>query len=104
LFEKGRTASAYPVKIIFLGSAMEEGRQVRAMFVVPKKKFKHANDRNKLKRRMREAYRLQKDGFYGTVGNTKLNLAFLYYANKTEEYSIISKAIGKLLNNLTQQM
>ncbi len=73
------------------------------MFVVPKKKFKHANDRNKLKRRMREAYRLQKGEFYTLMEKTKLNLAFLYYSSKAEEYDVIVKAMTKLLNNLTKQ-
>ena len=103
MFEKGRTLSAYPVKLIHLGSEAESGKQVRAMFVVPKKKFKHANDRNKLKRRMREAYRLQKEEFYTLVGACKLNLAFLYFGTKTEEYDVIFKAMAKLLNNLTKQ-
>ncbi len=74
------------------------------MFVVPKKKFKHANDRNRLKRRMRESYRLQKSEFYLSIGATKLNLAFLYYSSKAEEYEAISKATTKLLNNLTKQI
>jgi len=103
LFKKGRTQTANPVKLIHLGSEAESGKQVRAMFVVPKKKFKHANDRNKLKRRMREAYRLQKEEFYAQIGNCKLNLAFLYYGSKAEEYNVIFKAIAKLLSNLTKQ-
>lgn len=74
------------------------------MFVAPKKKFKHANDRNKLKRRMRESYRLQKEAFYKTTGNVQLNMAFLYYGSKSEEYAVISKATTKLLNNLTNQL
>ncbi len=73
------------------------------MFVVPKKKFRHANDRNKLKRRMREAYRVQKEEFYQKAGDCKLDLAFLYFGSKAEEYEVIFKAIAKLLNNLTKQ-
>ena len=103
MFEKGRSLSAYPIKLIHLGSEIEAGKQVKAMFVVPKKKFKHAKDRNKLKRRIREAYRLQKGEFYTAIGNTKLNLAFLYYGSKEEEYDVIFKAVAKLLNNLTKQ-
>lgn len=104
MFEKGQTISAYPIKVIFLGQKTEAKPEVKAMFVVPKKKFKHANDRNKLKRRMRESYRLQKGEFYGLVGSTKVNIAFLYYGNKSEEYDVIFKALAKLLNNLTKQI
>jgi ribonuclease P protein component len=102
LFEKGQTHSAYPIKLISLGQKTEVKADIKAMFVVPKKKFKHANDRNTLKRRMREAYRLQKGDFYDAVGITKLNLAFLYYGTKTEEYDTIFKAMTKLLNTLTK--
>ncbi len=102
MFEKGQTFSAYPIKLISLAQKTELKADVKAMFVVPKKKFKHANDRNKLKRRMREAYRLQKADFYTTIGVTKLNLAFLYYGNKTEEYDMVFKAVTKLLSNLTK--
>lgn len=104
LFEKGQTVNAYPIKLIYLGGRSESKTDVKAMFVVPKKKFKHANDRNKLKRRMREAYRLQKGEFYVSIGSYKLNLAILYYGNKTEEYDTIFKATAKLLNNLTKQI
>lgn len=74
------------------------------MFVVPKKKFKRANERNTLKRRMREAYRLQKAELYKTIGNTGLHLAFIYYGNKEEDYQSIYKSLSKLLNNLTRQI
>ncbi len=69
------------------------------MFVVPKKKFKHANDRNKLKRRMREAYRLQKKEFYDKMdGNkTNINLAFIYIGNTDEPYQVIFASVQKLL-------
>ena len=103
MFEKGQTHSAYPIKLISLAQKTEGKPDIKAMFVVPKKKFKHANERNTLKRRMREAYRLQKSGFYTEIGVTKLNLAFLYYGSKTEEYHTIFKAVVKLLNNLTKE-
>jgi ribonuclease P protein component len=81
-----------------------EKPEVKAMFVVPKKKFKRANERNTLKRRMREAYRLQKTGFYDAIGKTGLNLAFIYFGSKEEDYQAIFKALSKLLNNLTRQI
>ena len=48
------------------------------MFVVPKKKHKRANKRNIIKRRMREAYRLNKQTLYESVGNTKYDIMFVY--------------------------
>lgn len=76
------------------------------MFVVPKRKFKKAHDRNKLKRRMREAYRVSKAEFYNQIkqADVGLDLAFLYIGNKEEPYSVIYSALTKLLNVLTQEM
>lgn len=73
---------------------------VKAMFVVPKKKFKNAHDRNKLKRRMREAYRLQKTDLYTKLGPIGMDVAFIYYGNKPEEYTVIYQAFNKLLTAL----
>ena len=64
LFLKGSNAICYPLKLIYLETEIDYVNPCQAMFVVPKRVFKRAHDRNKLKRRVREAYRLNKAGFY----------------------------------------
>jgi ribonuclease P protein component len=75
------------------------------MFVVPKKKFKKAHDRNKLRRRMKEAYRLEKNEFYSSLsGSAELKLAFIYIANEAHDHSTITAAVHQLLSFVSKQI
>ena len=78
----------------------------QAMFIVPKRQFKKAHDRNKLKRRMREAYRLNKTNFYTLLesANKKIIVAFIFVGKKSEEYDLIEKAIVKGLNGFIDKI
>ncbi|MEL7064616.1 MAG: ribonuclease P protein component [Bacteroidota bacterium] len=58
LFKEGKTIYLPPLRVIYLPSDLLSNHQV--LFAVPKKRVKRAVTRNKLKRRMREAYRLNK--------------------------------------------
>ncbi|MBL7894804.1 MAG: ribonuclease P protein component [Bacteroidia bacterium] len=101
LFKEGKSKSAYPVKLIYVAFPDDPNPQIKAMFVAPKKKFRDAHQRNKLKRRMREAYRLQKTTFYeGRTQEVALHLAFVYIGSEAQPYDAIYKAIQKLLTNL----
>jgi len=99
LFSSGKGALVYPLKAISLETPVNLQTQAQAMFVVPKRQFKKAHDRNKLKRRMREAYRLNKSLLYQELQlkNKKKIIAFIYVGKKEENYSSIEKAIKKLL-------
>jgi len=102
LFQKGSTAIAFPIKLIYLETDIDYVNPCQAMFVVPKRAFKRAHDRNQLKRRMREAYRLNKTGFYETVisKNKKIILSFLFVGKKAEEFLKIETAIKAHLKKI----
>jgi ribonuclease P protein component len=103
LFSKGKSSFGHPLKFIYMQVETDLQFQAQAMFVVPKRQFKKAHDRNLLKRRMREAYRLHKLNFYQqlSTANVKVVCAFIYVGKKQEEYITIEKAIKQNLNSVT---
>lgn len=103
LFEKGKSKTVFPVKLMYRVAEFESLYPVQAMFVVPKKKFRRANRRNTLKRRMREAYRLNKETLYEALGSRKLEIAFIYVHHEEQDYAHLAKCIQQLLTFLVSQ-
>ncbi len=87
---------------MYVVSACQEGTRAAAMFVVPKRNFKHAHDRNLLKRRMREVYRKTKSAFVQkhTASPVRISICFLYTSKNEEAYPKIEQAIQILLDKI----
>ncbi|MFD2286822.1 ribonuclease P protein component [Pedobacter petrophilus] len=96
LFKNGSSFLLYPFRISYL--FIDESASVPAQVVinVPKKRYKRAVDRNLLKRRIREAYRLNKqEEFYNQLGTGSGFLLFSiqFVGKKKYEFSFIQKKL-----------
>lgn len=103
LFSNGKAITCYPLKVIYLLQQIEHNDiGAAAMFVVSKKKFKRAVDRNLLKRRVREAYRLTFHEINQVCVDRKitLNMAFLYLSSQQESYDSIHKSMQTIFNGI----
>lgn len=95
LFLEGKQLRKFPLKAVYLFSP--ENETVKIGVSVPKKLIRKAVDRNLLKRRIREAYRLNQFKINSKNG---LNVMFIYSTNQVLDYPEIEKAMLILLGDL----
>lgn len=98
LFEEGKTASKFPIKVFYL--PLDGAQNTMATFAVPKRTFKSAVTRNRIKRQLREAYRLQKEGLITNNGKN-FALLFLYISKDNPQQPALSSSMLALLKKIT---
>ena len=91
------TALVYPLRMAWRVDGVREVKVARFLVSVPKKRLRHAVDRVAMRRRVREAYRLNRDLM---PRDLPLDIAFIYVADKLLPYSRIETAMRRLLTEL----
>ena len=131
LFEKGQKSACFPFRIILNANysmyqmpvfdAFERESEefnvpkfeckCQILVSVSKRNFKNASDRNRLKRQIREAYRLKKDDFLKKINdhlaqNTNLfiHIGFIYTSKVKEPYSLIERKMEKALEEIANKI
>ncbi len=98
VFEEGQSISAFPLKLIYLQTDFNDGVSLKTGVSVPKRLHKNAVDRNRIKRLIREVYRLNKSKYFN---NSSTPYAFMIlYLSK--DGTTFEKLDGKM-NELFQK-
>ena len=105
LITKGGKIKNFPFFVRFLVIENSDS-PVKLLISVPKKKFKLAYKRNRIKRLIREAYRLNKQSLYNCLNenNTKILLSVSFYDIKTPDFELVEKKIIYIISKLCKKI
>jgi ribonuclease P protein component len=92
----------HPFKVYYSFSPLQQEPALQAAFGVSSRVFKKAVDRNRIKRLVREAYRLQKGGLQTAIepSGKKLAVFFLYTGKELPEFTAVKEKMGVVLERL----
>lgn len=108
LFAEGKRIKAFPLRIFY--KKIPEHNSIspsKVAFTVSKKKFKRTVDRNRIKRLMREAFRLEKHQINHHLNDFKreyLAIVVIYVGQNIPSYQTIHEATKKMLDRLIKEL
>lgn len=120
LFAGGNASMAvFPLRVVFMkvekatesseaskvSDALKAAPPVSILVSVPKKRFRHAVDRNRMKRLVREAYRLNKHILWEALEgkDERLVLAFVCITDSLPSFSMVQKSVKKALVRIAER-
>lgn len=107
LYKEGRRFVAFPLRVTIKKSAGTgaENPLCKVLIWAPKSLFKHAVDRNHLRRLIREAYRLEKEPLeaYCETQPCTIELAFNYMDKEVHDFETIRRAVRKAIKKITNE-
>ncbi len=113
----GRSMAAYPLRAVFMmeesggnsetvasGERGEAGVPAQIFISVPKRLLRHAVDRNRAKRLVREAYRHNKGILWDALAGRQMALAFLWISPRLADYKTVEQKLVNLLHRITEEI
>lgn len=106
LFKEGKSFSMFPLRLVWKTVEREQAYPVQFTVSVPKRSFPRAVHRNQIRRKIREAYRLQKHLLYEALAedDQQYALMFLFIAKKAMTYQEIDQAVNKVIKRFIRQL
>jgi ribonuclease P protein component len=106
MFKQGQSFAQYPLRLVWL--EMEERQSdfpAQFALTVPKKKYKKAVQRNRIRRLMREAYRLNKHRLYDALqeGERQVALLVIYTGQEIMTFAEIEAAMQQTLRRFVKK-
>ncbi|HBI59092.1 MAG: ribonuclease P protein component [Duncaniella sp.] len=95
------SALVFPLRVAF---SLNDRRAVKCpqfLVSIPKKRLHHAVDRVKMRRRVREAYRLNR---HLLPPDLPVDIAFIYVASELKDYAAVERAVTRLLTKISQTL
>lgn len=101
LFSKGESTKQFPVRMVFIPWITDSTNKTQVGFSVSKRNFKNAVDRNRIKRQLRECYRLNKNEVLTNLQHTYAVL-FIYIHHQSKPYDVLNEAMKTCMSKLVE--
>jgi ribonuclease P protein component len=106
LVQEGRSVHHPPIRLTWQVQTLSTGFPAATAFTVPKRNFRRAVDRNRIKRQLREAFRKNKATLYSFLEqhHREVVLLFVFTGRKLPDYRQVETQVVRCLNQLTGQL
>lgn len=103
LFSEGKAVTAFPLRMVYLQTEFDDNAQFKTGVSVSKRNFKKAVDRNRIKRLLREAYRLNKTEHFNNILSSYA-LMILYLGKDGTDFANVNDKMKQLLDAFSKKV